>query len=325
MEKYLKKCLDSLIVENMDLLEVLVVNDGSKDNSSKIAHEYEEKYPNTFRVIDKENGNYGSCINRGLAEAKGKYVKVLDADDCFDVNNFNKYLSFLQENDVDLVLNDFLVVDENDCPKYVHRYNLKAFEILNFYQMFINEEIKFSLQMHGVAYKRENLLALNYKQTEGISYTDQEWVFTPMTKVKTGIYFDKIIYKYLVGRSGQTVEKAIIKKHSNQLGIVISSLLDKYKENKCFEYDSYFFNQLNTQMYIYPKGLLEDSFDLETLKMLDKKIKEKCPKLYYITGDISSCRIKYIHYWRSHNYEELPLYIKLTIKVREYIKKTCRF
>ena len=105
MEKYLKKCLDSLIVENMDLLEVLVVNDGSKDNSSKIAHEYEEKYPNTFRVIDKENGNYGSCINRGLAEAKGKYVKVLDADDCFDVNNFNKYLSFLQENDVDLVLN----------------------------------------------------------------------------------------------------------------------------------------------------------------------------------------------------------------------------
>ena len=86
MEKYLNKCLDSLIVENMNLLEVLIINDGSKDNSSNIAHVYENKYPNTFRVIDKENGNYGSCINRGIKEAKGKYIKVLDADDSFNVS-----------------------------------------------------------------------------------------------------------------------------------------------------------------------------------------------------------------------------------------------
>ena len=86
MEQYLRKCLDSLIVseENMQRLEVLVVNDGSKDSSSAIGHEYEAKYPQTFRVIDKENGNYGSCVNRGLKEATGKYVKVLDADDYFD-------------------------------------------------------------------------------------------------------------------------------------------------------------------------------------------------------------------------------------------------
>ena len=65
MQKYLRHCLDSLLVsdEMMDQLEVLVINDGSKDNSSKIAHEYETKYPNTFRVVDKENGNYGSCVN----------------------------------------------------------------------------------------------------------------------------------------------------------------------------------------------------------------------------------------------------------------------
>lgn len=68
MQDYLRRCLDSLIVpeEQMKHLEVLVVNDGSKDNSSAIAHEYQDKYPDTFRVIDKENGNYGSCVNRGL-------------------------------------------------------------------------------------------------------------------------------------------------------------------------------------------------------------------------------------------------------------------
>lgn len=72
MQDYLPRCLDSLVLYDgalMEQLEVLVINDGSKDNSSAIAHEYEAKFPNTFRVIDKENGNYGSCINRGLKEA----------------------------------------------------------------------------------------------------------------------------------------------------------------------------------------------------------------------------------------------------------------
>ena len=74
MQEYLQKCLSSLIVKKgLETLEVLVVNDGSKDNSSIIAHEFEAKYPGVFRVIDKENGNYGSCINRGLKEATGKY------------------------------------------------------------------------------------------------------------------------------------------------------------------------------------------------------------------------------------------------------------
>ena len=88
MEKYLHKCLDSLVVsdENMVRLEVLVINDGSKDTSSQIAHEYEDKYSKTIRVVDKDNGNYGSCINRGLKEATGKYVKVLDADDYLDTD-----------------------------------------------------------------------------------------------------------------------------------------------------------------------------------------------------------------------------------------------
>lgn len=95
MQDYLRRCLDSLIVpeEQMQLLEVLVVNDGSKDNSSAIAHEYQDKYPGTFRVIDKENGNYGSCVNRGLKEATGKYIKILDADDWFDTKALTSFVT----------------------------------------------------------------------------------------------------------------------------------------------------------------------------------------------------------------------------------------
>ena len=104
MERYLDKCLSSLCVTDHNLLntlEVLVINDGSKDASSKIGHRYHDEYPYVFRVIDKENGNYGSCINRGLKEATGKYIKVLDADDYFDSSVLGQYLDFLFEQEVD--------------------------------------------------------------------------------------------------------------------------------------------------------------------------------------------------------------------------------
>src|SRR5574344_1213565 len=103
MEKYLRRCLDSLIIdeEGMKQLEVLVINDGSKDSSSQIAHEYQDKYPDMFRVIDKENGGHGSCCNVGLREAKGKYIRFLDSDDWFDQKNFPKFIELLQALDVD--------------------------------------------------------------------------------------------------------------------------------------------------------------------------------------------------------------------------------
>ena len=66
MEAYILKALESLVIpRNLDALDVLVINDGSKDRSSELAHSFADKYPQSFRVIDKENGNYGSCINEG--------------------------------------------------------------------------------------------------------------------------------------------------------------------------------------------------------------------------------------------------------------------
>ena len=125
MEDYLRYCLDSLLIkENFKQLEVLIINDGSKDSSSAIGHEYEQLYPEVFRVIDKENGNYGSCINRGLKEAKGKYVKILDADDSFHTKHFEAFVSFLVEIDADLILSDFAVVNVNrEVKKIIHLPN----------------------------------------------------------------------------------------------------------------------------------------------------------------------------------------------------------
>jgi glycosyltransferase involved in cell wall biosynthesis len=96
MEQYIDQCLSSLIIgEGMEDLEVLVINDGSRDSSLSLARKYEQQYPQTYRVIDKENGNYGSCINRGLAECTGRYVRVLDADDYLETSNLAEFVRFL--------------------------------------------------------------------------------------------------------------------------------------------------------------------------------------------------------------------------------------
>lgn len=115
MERYLEKCLSSLLIDGLERVEVIVVNDGSKDRSLDIAQSFASKYPESFVIIDKDNGNYGSCINAGLYKATGKYVKVLDADDYFDTDNFAQMLALLEELDVDLFLADYTrVYDEGE-------------------------------------------------------------------------------------------------------------------------------------------------------------------------------------------------------------------
>ena len=95
-EQYLRRCLDSVLTsEVLPELEVLVVNDGSKDRSPEIAREYEARYPDTVTLIDKENGGHGSTINEGLRAATGKYFRVLDSDDWFDTCNFVKFFAAL--------------------------------------------------------------------------------------------------------------------------------------------------------------------------------------------------------------------------------------
>ena len=105
VEQYINKCLDSLIVSPhwMEKLEVIIVNDGTPDNSAEMSREYVKRFPETFRQIDKENGGHGSAWNVGLKEATGKYLRFLDSDDWLE--NLDRLMSILMETDADLVLN----------------------------------------------------------------------------------------------------------------------------------------------------------------------------------------------------------------------------
>ncbi|MBR5175325.1 MAG: glycosyltransferase family 2 protein [Bacteroidales bacterium] len=225
MQAYLKRCLDSLIVEDelMAKFEVLVVNDGSKDDSSEIAQQYERRYPQTFRVIDKENGNYGSCVNRGLSEAKGAFIKLLDADDWFDTDQFVKYLHRLGQttDPVDLVLTDFTKIDETGCilgkGKYTIPYdNLFSFQDYEGMEYFAH---------HSLTYRTGLLIDCQFHQTEGISYTDTEWVYYPQLYVKNCVYWDIDLYRYLLGREGQTMDPKVQLKRSSHMITILKRMI----------------------------------------------------------------------------------------------------
>lgn len=208
MEVLLDQCLTSLILPNYEhrsMLDVIVVIDGATDRSSDIAHKYANKYPETFTVIDKENGNYGSCINAALPKAKGKYVRILDADDSYETSNLSTFLDLLQNLDVELVLTDFA---NYNTERKKTSYSNMPFEPNKIFA-FSAIPITTFLPMHAVTYRTNIFDNIKYHQSEGVSYTDMEWVFHPMSQVSTVYYWNKEIYRYLIGREGQTIDSTI--------------------------------------------------------------------------------------------------------------------
>ncbi len=305
MHDYLDRCLQSLIIDT-ELLEVLVINDGSKDDSLVIAQKYEKEYPNIFRTIDKPNGNYGSCINRGLHEATGKYIKVLDADDRFDTEALKVLIEKASTVDVDAFITDFVKSYTNGKQKSV-TFDLPSNTIISFFDVCAKKDI-INLWMHAITYKRENLLHINYKQTEGISYTDQEWVFLPLTTIQSLIYLPVSLYIYTLGREGQTMAKDFSDSHFKDNIICASHMIDGFIELKDTPkkvkilLSEKLFKRIR---FIYKFYLLKcKQPDLRHLTEFDHKVKMCCKELYHRSDQILMSRpiflYKYIKHWRNN-------------------------
>ncbi len=208
MEKYLRNCLDSFICENKDLIEVLVVNDGSKDGSLKIAKEYEAKYPDVFKVIDKENGGHGSTINAGLKIAKGKYFKVVDADDWVNTENFSKFVKILETAGQDIVCANYNEVYEQSnknkiidvCKGLRGEYQINELADMSF------------LAMHALTCKTENIR--KERLLEHCFYVDVMFNVYCYANSNSVFFIPNMdVYQYRLGRAGQSVSMEGFFKH----------------------------------------------------------------------------------------------------------------
>lgn len=232
MEKYLTECLDSVtnpIVGNT--LEVIIVNDGSTDSSLAIAKQYENKRPDIIKIIDKQNGNYGSCVNAGLAQATGKYFRILDADDWFDTQALAEFLEKLETCETDLVLT---LIAENifQGEKMIEekKYAFQSIQKDHIYQadQFLIHQNSFEneFRMHGMTYKTSILRACKLYILEGVSYTDNIFLFQPFSYIKDFIVFDLYLYHYRMGREGQTMQHDIFIKRLTDIGKVVCYMFD---------------------------------------------------------------------------------------------------
>lgn len=329
METLLDQCLTSLILlykEYREMLDVIVVIDGATDRSSEIAHSYADKYPEMFSVIDKENGNYGSCINAALPHVKGKYVRILDADDSYVTSELASYLETLNNNDVDLFLTDYDTVDPDGNVKISSKLPFTPHKSFGFEE--IDPEL--FIVMHDVAYRSSIFQEIDYHQTEGVSYTDLEWVFHPMSCVKTVYYYPKTIYKYLMGREGQTIDGLTMLKRLSHMEKGLWTQLAVYKEipssNVAYPYLSRVIRYRTHLLYTW--GLDKNAdFDLDDF---DKRLKDEYPDIYELATTftlplgISNYKMPIVKMWRRVRSKTLlrfhPLYMLSTIVNRLNVK-----
>lgn len=192
MEALLPRCLDSLVTPiSNDKIEVLVINDGSKDNSLKIAQQYEKRYPSIIRAIDKENGNYGSTINKGISIASGKYFRILDSDDFYSNSGLMEFIQKIETADSDIILTNYRrdrgrIHDMYKGPSESHDTKLNFDDV---------DTTKFAnFAMHGITYRTSILRDNQILLSTGISYTDSEYCFYPLPFIRTFVYYDILVY-----------------------------------------------------------------------------------------------------------------------------------
>ena len=188
VEAYLEECLESFVnSEVMGDIEVLIVNDGSSDDTAKIAQRYVDKYENTFRLINKKNGGHGSTINTGVREAKGKYFKVVDGDDWVDTRSFIRLVEILKESDADIVASNYTWINHTTrLPEKRQEYPFEKIE-------------------YNKLYKFEDIVKANEQIDEHTFYVDVEFIAFPIPYVRTVYFIEDPVYQYRLGLPGQSM------------------------------------------------------------------------------------------------------------------------
>lgn len=208
VEQYLDKGLSSYCDDRFkNRLQVMVVNDGSEDNTHDIAASYVERYPEIFTLIDKENGGHGSAVNVGIDHATGKYFRIIDGDDWIDTENMVSLLDYLDRSSADIVIDNkrevHMVTGETT---YIGPPRSVEFgKTYNFSDVCLDDSITPNIMIHTMSIKTSILKDNGIHLLEGIFYVDIEFIIKSTVLASTIEFTDLEIYQYLVGNVNQSV------------------------------------------------------------------------------------------------------------------------
>ena len=229
VERFLEKCLDSMCGID-ERLEVVVVNDGSKDSTSEIAHAYEKRYPGQVKVVDKENGGHGSGINAGLDAAEGRYYKVVDADDWITTENLTPILDAIEQTDVDAIIMGYKTVNISNgvVLEYLPISNSsgRQIDIIKLDDKF--DDVNACLEFHCMCYNTEFLRGTGLRMSEHTFYEDQEYAILPMAYAESFLIHPEPLYEYRIGDTTQSTNFANQAKRADDQERVTKRLAETY-------------------------------------------------------------------------------------------------
>ena len=248
--EYMEKCVDSLL-RGGDRVEIIIINDGSKDSTGAIADRYAEQYPNIVKVIHQENGGHGEGINQGVLHATGKYFKVVDSDDVLG-EDFPAFLDKLEECEsvggVDLFVTNYYYVHTDGVGDRSISYK----SVLPTDRIFGWSDTKrFRLHqlitIHSSTFRTELMKRCSEPLPKHVFYEDNLMVYRVLPDVEKIYYMDIDLYRYWIGRPDQSVQESVMKKRYThqilvtekcfttcQLDTIKEKMLKKYLRHELF-------------------------------------------------------------------------------------------
>lgn len=314
VEKYLNQTLDSFIQEEILAdIEVLIVDDGSKDRTPLIGKAYEEKYPGTFRVISKENGGHGSTINRGIQEAQGRYFKVVDGDDWVNTGDFVKLVNSLKTCEADYVVTNYYEVNDKTGEKTPKDYKeLAGKEIWKFEEAAAVTQ----LSMHSLVIKTEILKKNHIRLDEHCFYVDVEYILYPVPYVKNVEFLDLYVYMYRLAVTTQSVSLQGYQRHmQNHIDVILhlTEFFEKYAKSGTPEKIEYIGKRIaqmvGDQITIFVSFPETDTSVKKKFTDFDRTLKALSPEIYRRSGEESGT---------------LRLFRKTGFKGYKWIARMCR-
>ena len=263
VEEYLRKCLDSLVNQTYKNIEIVIVNDGTKDNSQLIIDEYREKYPKIIKSYIKENGGLASARNYGVAKSTGNYIMFVDSDDYVDLNMVEKLYNELKNTNSDIVVCGAYQVCDN---------NIKKLNTFNKYNL--DNKKNYIVNCVGACWqliKKDLFIKNDLSFLEKHFYEDIAVIPSLAIYVKNISYIEDPLYYYLV-RSGSIMNQQKYSKSLEDIFDSLEILKKRFISNNKFEL---YYDELE---YLYIEHLLHAAslrffkFDLDTVNIHLNKI-----------------------------------------------------
>lgn len=231
VENYLKKCLDSVVNQKFYDFEVVIVNDGSTDNSYKIINEYEEKY-NNLKVINTPNKGLSAARNTGLDNSSGKYIVFVDSDDYISEDYLKDLYNCIVKDDSDIAICSFeRVTEENNLRENINLDSNKVYSNLEI----LKEILRGKLQCYAwnKMYKKSLFLNNNLRYPPGMLYEDIAIFVELVISSKSMVFINKPLYKYRIREGSITNVRG--KKAAEHFNYAIDRVNNIVMKNNLFE------------------------------------------------------------------------------------------